>query len=69
MLSMLGKNFSRQHFEYFSLFSQKTGFDSTCKLCPIRIICMKHQILFSGKNKRNIINLSSAEFAHKHCKC
>ena len=26
--------------------------------------CMKFQILFSGKNKKNI-NLSSAEFAHR----
>ena len=25
---------------------------------------MKCQILFSGKNKKNIISLSSAEFAH-----
>ena len=28
-------------------------------------IRMKCQILFSGKNKKNIINLSSAEFAQK----
>ena len=28
-------------------------------------ICIKCQILFSGKNKKNITNLSSAEFAHK----
>ena len=26
-------------------------------------ICMKYQILFSGENKKNIINLSSAELA------
>ena len=26
-------------------------------------ICMKYQILFSGKNKKNITNLSSAELA------
>ena len=26
---------------------------------------MKCQILLSGRNKKNIINLSSAEFAHK----
>ena len=25
---------------------------------------MKHQILFSRKNKKNMISLSSAEFAH-----
>ena len=28
-------------------------------------ICMKCQILFSGKNKKNIINLSSAENAQR----
>ena len=27
-------------------------------------ICIKCQILFSGKNKKRIINLSSAELAH-----
>ena len=26
---------------------------------------MKHQSLFSGKNKKNIVNLSSAEFAQR----
>ena len=26
---------------------------------------MKYQIMFSGKNKKNIINLSSAEFAQR----
>ena len=29
---MLGKNCSRQHFEVFFLFSQKIGFDISCKL-------------------------------------
>ena len=28
-------------------------------------ICMKCQSLFSGKNRKNIINLSSAEFAQR----
>ena len=27
--------------------------------------CMKCQILFSGKNKKNILNLSSAELAQR----
>ena len=64
--------------KYFSYFSQKIGFDISCKLSlggslhemsnPIlkkseETVCMKCQILFSGKNKKNIINLSSAEFA------
>ena len=50
--------------KYFSYFSQKTGFDISCKLSPIKTICMKCQILFSGKNKKNI-NLSSAELAKR----
>ena len=39
---------------YFSYFSQKTGFDISCKLSPVETICMKCQNLFSGKNKKNI---------------
>ena len=42
-----------------SYFFQETGFDVSCKLA----ICMKCQILFVGKNKKNITNLSSAELA------
>ena len=34
--------------------SQKTGFDSSCKLSPEGTICMKYQRLLSMKNKRNI---------------
>ena len=37
------------------LFSfQKTGFDISCKLSPMETICMKCQILFSVKIKKNI---------------
>ena len=64
-LSTLGKIFSRRHFEIFFLFSQKTGNDISCKSSPKETICMKCQILFSGKNKKNIINLSSAENAQR----
>ena len=32
MLCMLGKNWSRRQFEIFFLFSQKIGFDFSCKL-------------------------------------
>ena len=39
------------------------GFDSSCKLSPVETVCMKCQILFSEKNKKNIISLLSAEFA------
>ena len=45
--------------KYFSYFSQKTGFDISCKLSTIETICMKCQNLFSEKNKINIINLSA----------
>ena len=46
--------------KYFSYFSQKTEFDILCKLSPMQTICKKCQILFSGKNKKNITNLLSA---------
>ena len=62
-LSMLGKIFSRQHFDiFFYNFFQKTGFDISYKLSPNETICMKYLNLFSGKNKKNI-NLMSAELA------
>ena len=65
-LSTLGKIFSRLLTEIFYLiFSQKTDFDISCKLSPIETICTKCQILFSGKNKKNITNLSSAELAKR----
>ena len=64
-LSTLGKIFSRQHLKYFSYFSQKTGYDISCKLSSKETICMKCQILFSGENKKNVINLSFAENAQR----
>ena len=33
------------------------------KLSPLEAICMKCQLLLSGRNKKNISNLPSAEFA------
>ena len=60
-LSTLGKIFSRRHFEIFSYFSQKTGFDFHAN-CPrkqdltfMQIVgdnLHESQILFSGKNKK-----------------
>ena len=38
---------------FFSYFSQKTAFVISCKLFPMETICMKCQILFPGKNKKN----------------
>ena len=65
VIRMLGKNSSRWQFEiYFSYYTQKKEFDSSCKFSPWERICMKFQILFSVKNKKNIINLLSGEFAH-----
>ena len=34
----------------FFLFSQNTGFDISCKLSPSETICIKCQILYSGKS-------------------
>ena len=36
----------------FSYFFLKTGFDISCKLSPIVTVCMKCQILFSGKIRK-----------------
>ena len=47
--------------EIFFLFFPVMEFDISYKLSPLGTICMKIQILFSGKN---LINLSSAEFAY-----
>ena len=54
-LCVLGKNFSRQHFETFFFFTPKIGFEILSKLSPQERTGMKYQSLFSGKN------LSSAE--------
>ena len=44
---------------HFSYLSQEVGFEISCET-----ICMKSESLFCGKNKKNIITLSSAEFVH-----
>ena len=51
------------------IISEETGFDIPCKLSPVETICMKCQILFPGKDKKNVINLSSAELAVGSGKC
>ena len=50
---------------YFSYFAQKTGFDISYKLSSLETIFTKYQNWFSGKSKKNIINLSPAEFAQR----
>ena len=66
--SILGKNFSRwlfwNIFFFIFYFSQKTDFELSCKLSPMEEVCMKCQILFSGK-KKTYINLSSAELVQR----
>ena len=47
-------------------FSQKIGFDISCKLFPKETICMKCPNLFSWKKKKiNIINLSVTELTQR----
>ena len=53
ILSMLVKISSREYLEIFLFFPGNWTFYAKC------------QILFSGKNKKNNINLSSAEFAQR----
>ena len=57
--------FSDDTLKYVSYFSEKTGFDISCKLSPIETFCMKCPILFSGKNKKTINILSYAELAQR----
>ena len=66
MLGTLGKISADHIFKYFfSYFSQETGFGNSCKLSPMEKNCMKCQILFYEKSKKNIIGLSSAELAQR----
>ena len=44
-LRTLGKIFRGRHIEIVSHFSQKTGFDISCKLSPMKTICMTCQTL------------------------
>ena len=64
MLSSLGKFLADNILKYFSYFCQKTRFDISSKL-SMETICMNCQIMFSGKNKKNIMTLSSDEFAKR----
>ena len=54
MLSMLGKIFSRRHVEIYLVFFLESRFWHFMQivLSPQETICMKCQILFSGKNKK-----------------
>ena len=48
-LSVLDKKIQQTSLNIFLIFSQKIGFNISCKLPPLETICMKCQILFSGK--------------------
>ena len=61
-LSTLDKIYNRRQFETFPYLSKKTECDISYKL---ETICMKCHILFSGKSKKNVINLLSAELAKR----
>ena len=62
------RNFFSRFWYFFFQFSKKIGFDIICKLSSKETICMKHQGLFPGKIKKNIMKLSSAEIAQKMVK-
>ena len=61
-LSTLGKIFSRRHIEIFFFIISR---NHILVFHAIETVCMKCQILISGKNKKNIISLLSAEVAHR----
>ena len=54
-LCMLRKNFSRQHFEIFLLFFLENRIWHYMQI--VSLVCMKCQILFSRKDKKNMTNL------------
>ena len=61
-LALLLKFSADDILKYFSFLLQKIGFNITCKL---ETVCIKCQILISGKNKKNIVSLSTADYALK----
>ena len=63
-LSTLGKTLITLKY-FFLFFFQKTGSDIPCQLSPMETICMKCQKLFSGKNMKNITNMTSAKLAQR----
>ena len=67
MLSVLGKQFSRWHFAIFFFFYISQKISSDIPALTFHPNCLlKYQNLFSGKkNKKYIINLSSAKFAQR----
>ena len=64
MATFLGTNVVVVTRVHCILFPQKIDFDSPCKLSPKETICIECQnaSLFSLKNKKGIINMSSADY-------
>ena len=52
-----------------SIFEEYEAIYISCKLSPVEKICMKFQIPFSGKNKKYITSLSTAELVQRVVKC
>ena len=46
--------FPENRIRHFMQIVSKTRFDFLCKLSPMETICINCQILFPGKNKKNI---------------
>ena len=75
MLNMLGKNFSRQHFDFFFLFPPENSTwhfmqffslgDSLFEMVKPIFEKKKKQQYFLGKSEKKIVYLSSAEFSQK----
>ena len=59
----LGRISTQHDIFLFSFFSQKIGFDISCKLPPLETICIKCQSLLSEKNKKKYLK-TSAEILH-----
>ena len=64
-LSILGKFSTNDMLQYFSYSLKKK---KKKKGLALETICMKFQVMSSGKNKKNMFNLSSAELAQKAVK-
>ena len=64
MLSMLGKNFSRRYFIFFSYFTEKLGFDIPCKFGTV---CMKFQIMQKKKKQKKTKKKKNCQYSLHNC--
>ena len=72
-LSMMGKFFSRRHFEIvFLFFTQKAGIDISCKLSLLETICMTEPVFWNNKKIIvicRLLNLSRVWYGLKEILC